>query len=129
MLTHSINIYKPPQSTYQQHSVVPLNQNNIARMGKFEYNMYLNKQPFKRGDIVVGKSIPDLTGVTKYAIYKVIDIQEIHYSVEYDIHSQKPRCLHLKNVDKWDFWTVPENWCICPPEVIERLGLVEWSKE
>ena len=92
-------------------------------MGKFEYNKYLNELPFKREDFIIHTSIDQYDKLTHWAIYKVVDIQEIHYMAEYDT-TGKPNCIHISNlVNTHKFWTSPERFKLCPQEVIERFGL------
>ena len=126
MLTHSINIYKPPTiisyQTPAQHT-----QTALPKLSKLDYNVLIGSLPYKKGDILISKAIMNPSCLTKYAVYKVVDIQEIHYMAEYDTQG-RPKTLHLKDHDKFDFWSNHEMWVPCPQEVLERVGLVEWSK-
>ncbi len=128
MLTHSINIYKPPPIISQPVTTVYHHQAPVAsKLSKFDYNVLISNLPFKKGDVVISKAIMNTNSLTKYAVYKVVDIQEIHYMAEYDAQG-RPKVLHLKDHDRFDFWSNHELWVPCPPDVLERTGLVEWSK-
>lgn len=131
MLTHSINIYKPPASISQANTPVYHQQQRpqtVPRLSKFDYNLLISNLPFKRGDVLISKVLMNQENVTKFAIYKLVDIQEIHYMAEYT-NSNLPRCLMLKDQNGFTFWSSPEYWNHCPQEVLEKLQLTEWAKE
>ena len=92
-------------------------------MGKFEYNKYLNDLPFRREDFIIHASIDNYDKISHWAIYKVVDIQEIHYMVEY-ANDGKPNCIQVTNLaGTTKFWVNPDRFKLCPQEVIERFGL------
>ena len=132
MLTHVINIYKPPASISQASTTVyhqPQQHHTVPKLSKFEYNLLISKLPFKKGDTVINKAIVNHDNITKYAIYKVRDIQEIHYMAEYNAVSGEPKCLHLEDSGGFNFWTSPSFWTTADPVLVERLGLTEWAKK
>ncbi len=128
MLTHSINIYKPPPIISQPVTTVYHHQAPVvSKLSKFDYNVLISNLPFKKGDVVISRAIQDTSKLTKFAVFKVIDIQEIHYLAEYDTQGH-PKPLHLQDPERFHFWSSPNAWVPCPPDVLERIGLVEWSK-
>jgi hypothetical protein len=95
----------------------------VSKLSKFEYNKYLNELPFKKGDYVVGASIDNYDRLTIWAIYKVKDIQEIHYLVEYDPYSN-PLCIELESTNEASrFWATPSRWKLAPEELLFKLGV------
>ena len=132
MLTHAINIYKPPASISQVNTTVyhqpQQHRNTVPRLSKFDYNLLISKLPFKKGDTVISKSIMNHANITKYAVYKVKDIQEIHFMAEYN-NNGEPKCLHLEDHAGFNFWTAPSFWVPAYAELIENLGLTEWAKK
>ncbi len=128
MLTHSINIYKPPPIISQPVTTVYHHQAPvISKLSKFDYNVLISNLPFKKGDVVISKAIINRDNITRHAFYKVVDIQEIHYMAEYTPQG-KPKCIHLKDNHTFDFWSSPDMWELAPEELINRVGLSEWSK-
>ncbi len=115
MLTHAISPYKSGPA-YQQHGVVV-----FTRKNKHEYTEYIDKLPFKVGDLIVSKLLVINKDTSKNALFCVEMIQEIHFSAEYE--NAEPKCLFVKSVHGGhNFWTIPTRWRVATKEEVEQLN-------
>ena len=115
MIVHSIAPYNPPVAII-----------GSSKIGKHEYNLLIKNLKYKKGDFLISTAINVFTNITSHAVFKVKDIQEVHFLCDWERNSQGnhcPKVYHLQNSAGHNFWTVEDRWCLCPDEVVNRLGL------
>jgi hypothetical protein len=120
MITHSIVVNTEP-IVVQTPPFTP-----VQKMGKMEYAHFLSRMDMKKGDVVYNKHIP-VDKLTKETLFKVEEIQEIHYMCDYEqeypAQVWNPKCILIKNVAGLSFWTIPSRWVLCSPDILDTFNL------
>lgn len=115
MITQKISKYKPQWPTYgpapmqqQQRLQIPYVERldpdkydrpsyNEHSMSKLAYALYLRNLEIKVGDLVVSKYTAQ--PFSKYSIYRIESIDEIHRYVKFNAPHIGPDCLNLKGTN------------------------------
>lgn len=70
-------------------------------MGKIPYVLWLNEHvypKFPKGTKVTLATLPFVLGTPPPIYFEVIDIQELHYSAQYDRETRQPKCIAIRQL-------------------------------
>lgn len=105
------------------------------KFDKLGYAQYLARIGIKRGDILMSKSQEEkpVNEVALCWLSVVVDIQEIHYLVEYGNMDYKPKCAHVQGLSKdgtpfLPYWACPDHYIIVKVEQCSKEAQESYAK-
>lgn len=96
-------------------------------MGKIEYARWLGVHvypKFPKGTKVTLSTFPFVIGAAPKMWFDVIEIQELHYCVQYDRHARQPKCVGICNTEFGSSFPVyypPALLRVCQPEEVAAI--------